>query len=196
MHNLLAGETAAATPAARPGHVPTSKRLPALGFVQGLLYRLAFAHVGKLSMVADYYIFTQWLHGQHVVVSLWGQPSLDVQLSLAAKLYADGYDAVVIGIIAGFAAKRISRPVLNANMLYFCRRWVARGRRAHWWMPPGMRATIQGLLLHLARDPNAADLNREKLAAHGRLYGPFITAATIVLLILAVYGFYILAVIA
>jgi hypothetical protein len=122
----------------------------------------------------------------------WLEPQLSAHPSLAEKLYADGYDAFIIGIIAGFAIKRITRPVLNANMMFFCRRWVAMGRKPHWWMPPGMRYTIMAL----AMSENSVEQSKEKLAAKGRWFGPFVIASAIVILILAVYGFYIIVYIA
>src|SRR5579859_2227453 len=264
-----------------PAELPKLKRSQkVLNFIQGQLYGLFFGHLGKLSMIALYFILTQWLHGQQVVATIFGQhldvylwnvksiwdhllsrdfshggvvqwlstnqwndirhvvrpymeglmalllyqqigfdslkyekktekskpdildrflmrvplipsrykpvttaqevaiplivllvgtliaipmflwvlpffhemlhagwlePQLSAHPSLAAKLYADGYDAFIIGIVAGFAVKRITRPVLNANMLFFCRRWIAKEHKPHWWMPPGMRSTIQEL---------------------------------------------------
>jgi hypothetical protein len=122
----------------------------------------------------------------------WLEPQLSAHPSLAEKLYADGYDAFIIGIIAGFAIKRITRPVLSANMLYFCRRWVAQGRKPHWWMPPGMRSTISALYMQ----ENPVEHNQEQLALKGRWFGPFVIASAIVILILAVYGFYIIVYIA
>lgn len=122
----------------------------------------------------------------------WLESNLSTHPSLAAKLYADGYDAFLIGIIAGFAVKRITQPVLNANMLFFCRRWVAKGRKPHWWMPPGMRSTISTL----AMNEDAVEHNKEKLALKGRWFSPLIFGSAIVLLLLAVYGYYIIAYIA
>ncbi len=298
-----------------------------LNFMQGQLYGLLFGHLGKLSMIALYFILTQWLHGQHVVTVLFGQ-HLDVQLwnvkyrwdhllstdlshgglvhwlsstqwntirhvvrpfmeglmalvlyqqivfdslkyeektqaappstldrflmripllpsrykqvttaqevalpfivlllgtviaipmflwvlpffhdtlhagwlepyvgthpSLAAKLYADTYDAFLIGVVAGFAVKRITRPVLNANMMFFCRRWIAKQRKPHWWMPPGMRSTIRVL----DGREDAVEHNKEKLALKGRWFAPCISGSALVLLLLAVYGYYIIAYIA
>jgi hypothetical protein len=43
-------------------------------FTQGQLYGLFFGHIGKLSMIALYFILTQWLQGQHVVTTIFGQP--------------------------------------------------------------------------------------------------------------------------
>jgi len=122
----------------------------------------------------------------------WLESQLSPHPSLAAKLYADSYDAFIIGVIAGFAVKRITRPVLNANMMFFCRRWIAKGRKPHRWMPPGMRSTIRELDMH----EDSVEHNKEMLALKGRWFGPFITGAAIVTLILAVYGFYIIEYIA
>jgi hypothetical protein len=315
---------------AMEAHAERSKlkrRYQLLNFTQGQLYGLFFGHLGKLSMIALYFILTQWLHGQHVVATIFGQ-HLDVQLwnvkyawdhmlsrdlshgglvqwlsdkywndirhvvrpymeglmalllyqqigfdslkyerktqesepdavdrflmrlpliptrykritmdeqvaipfiviilgtliaipmflwvlpffhdtlhagwlepqlsahpTLAAKLYTNGYDAFIIGVIAGFAVKRITRPVLNANMLFFCRHWIAKGRKPHWWMPPGMRYTIR--VLDMRED--AVEHNKEKLALESRWFGPFIMGSAIVILILAAYGYYIIVYIA
>ena len=122
----------------------------------------------------------------------WLEPHLSAHPSLAEKLYADGYDAFIIGIIAGFAVKRITRPVLNANMLFFCRRWIAKERKPYWWMPPGMRHTIRTLDMR----EDAVEHNKEKLALKGRWFGPFVIGSALVILLLAVYGFYIIEYIA
>jgi hypothetical protein len=122
----------------------------------------------------------------------WLESHLSAHPSLAAKLYADGYDAFLIGIIAGFAVKRITRPVLNANMMFFCRRWIAKERKPHWWMPPGMRYTIRALDMR----EDSVEHNKEKLALKGRWFGPFVIGSAIVILILAAYGYYIIAYIA
>jgi len=122
----------------------------------------------------------------------WLEPHLSAHPSLAEKLYADGYDAFIIGIIAGFAVKRITRPVLNANMMFFCRRWIAKGRKLRWWMPPGMRDTIRALDMR----EDSVEHNKEQLALRGRWFGPLVIGSTIVILILAVYGFYIIEYIA
>ncbi len=122
----------------------------------------------------------------------WLTPSLSAHPTLAEKLYADGIDAFLIGIIAGFAVKRITRPVLNANMLFFCRRWIAKGRKPHWWMPQGMRDAIW----ELDRHEDAIEHNKEQLALKGRWFGPLVMGAAIGTLLLAVYGYYILLYIA
>lgn len=122
----------------------------------------------------------------------WLEPQLSAHPSLAAKLYADGYDAFIIGIIAGFAVKRITRPVLNANMMFFCRRWIAKERKPHWWMPPGMRYTIREFDMR----EDAVEHNKEKLALKGRWFGPIVISSAVTLLILAIYGFYIIQYIA
>jgi hypothetical protein len=122
----------------------------------------------------------------------WLESHLSTHPSLAEKLYANGYDAFIIGIIAGFAVKRITRPVLNANMMFFCRLWVAKGRKPHWWMPPGMRYTISALDM----SEDSVEYNKEKLALKGRWFGPFVIGSAIVILILAAYGYYIIVYIA
>ena len=304
-----------------------TRRYKLLNFTQGQLYGLLFGHIGKLSMIALYFILTQWLSGQHVVTTImsqhldvhlwnvkytwdhllsrdlsqgggvewmsitqwddvrhvvrpfieglmalllyqqigfdslkyekkteesgpdtldrfllrvplipsrykqvttaqevalpfivllvgtliaipmflwvlpffhdtlhanWLESNLSTHPSLAAKLYADGYDAFLIGIIAGFVVKRITQPVLNANMLFFCRRWVAKGRKPHWWMPPGMRSTISALTM----SEDAVEDNKEKLALKGRWFSPLVFGSAIVILLLAAYGYYIIVYIA
>ena len=43
-----------------------------INFTQSQLPWLVFGHIGKLSMIALYFILTQWLSGQHVVtITLW-----------------------------------------------------------------------------------------------------------------------------
>ena len=122
----------------------------------------------------------------------WLEPQLSAHPSLAAKLFADGYDAFIMGIIAGFAVKRITRPVLNANMMFFCRRWIAKERKPHWWMPQGMRSTIRALDMR----EDSVEHNKEKLALKGRWFGPFAIGSALVLLLLAAYGYYIIVYIA
>ena len=122
----------------------------------------------------------------------WLEPHLSAHPSLAAKLYENTYDAFLIGIIAGFAVKRITQPVLNANMMFFCRRWVAKGRKPRWWMSPGMRSTISALDM----SENSVEYNKAKIALKGRWFSPLIFGAAIVILILAAYGYYIIVYIA
>ncbi len=122
----------------------------------------------------------------------WLEPQLSSHPSLAAKLYADSYDAFIIGIVAGFAVKRITRPVLNSNMVFFCRRWVAKERKPHWWMPQGMRNTIRAFDMH----EDSVEHNKEELALRGRWFGLFAIGSAVMILILAVYGYYIIAYIA
>lgn len=50
-----------------------------LNFTQSQLYGLCFGHIGKLSMIALYFILTQWLHGQDIVTTFFGQ-HLDLHL--------------------------------------------------------------------------------------------------------------------
>jgi hypothetical protein len=118
----------------------------------------------------------------------WLAPHVRAYPSLAAKLHAQALDAFIIGVIAGFAVKRITRPVMNDNMLFFCRFWVALGWKPHWWMPPGMRHTIA----ELDKRADSAAYNREQLALQGRWFGLLVTSATLVLLVFAAYGYYII----
>jgi hypothetical protein len=285
-------------------------------FFQGQVYGLAFGHLGKLSMIAVYFILTQWLRGQHLVlgnldVTLWNvkyvwdnllshdishggflkvmtvsewtyvrhvvrpfmeglfaillymqiradpdkyyrkikpnPPLIDRVLrriplipsrykkvgvaqeialpfivlivgtivsipfflwilpfihdklhllkpyaashpSLLDKLYLSNSDAFIIGIVAGILIKRITKPVLVANMMWYCRRWVAKKRGTHWWMPEGMRYTVQALY----EIDNPQERNREEMAAQEKWFGPAVAAVTALTFVLAIYGFYII----
>src|SRR5579884_1271053 len=48
------------------------RRYKLLNFTQGQIYGLFFGHIGKLSMVALYFILTQWLSGQQIVTTIFG----------------------------------------------------------------------------------------------------------------------------
>ncbi len=58
------------TPAEQP-QLKRSRKI--LNFIQSQLYGLFFGHLGKLSMIALYFILTQWLQGQHIVTTIFGQ---------------------------------------------------------------------------------------------------------------------------
>jgi len=146
--------------------------------------------VGTLIAIPMFLWVLPFFHG--TLHAGWLELQLGKHPSLAAKLYADSYDAFILGIIAGFAVKRIIRPVLNANMMFFCRRWVAKQRKPHWWMSPGMRWTIR----ELDRHEDSVEHNKEQLALKGRWFGPFVIGSAILILLLAVYGFYIIEYIA
>ncbi len=118
----------------------------------------------------------------------WIAPHVRAYPWLAAKLNSQELDAFIIGVIAGFAVKRITRPVLNDNMLFFCRFWVARGWKPHVWMPPGMRHTIE----ELDRRDDSIEYNRAQIALQGRWFGLLVTSTTLVLLVFAAYGYYII----
>ena len=47
------------------------RRYKLLNFTQSQLYGLCFGHIGKLSMIALYFILTQWLQGQHIVTTIF-----------------------------------------------------------------------------------------------------------------------------
>ena len=52
---------------------PQPRRMYKLvNFIQGQLYGLGFGHLGKLSMIALYFILTQWLQGQHIATTIFG----------------------------------------------------------------------------------------------------------------------------
>src|ERR671932_1701163 len=127
-----------------------------------------------------------------ILHSGWIASHVAVYPALAARLYAKETDAFVIGVIAGFAVKRITRPVMNDNMLFFCRFWIAMGWKPHWWMPPGMRHTVE----ELDRRDDSVEYNRAQLALQGRWFGLLVTSATLVLLVFAAYGYYIIKYIA
>ena len=142
--------------------------------------------VGTLIAIPMFLWVLPFLHD--TLHASWLESHLSAHPSLAAKLYADGYDAFIIGIIAGFAVKRITRPILNANMMFFCRRWIAKGRKPRWWMPLGMRDTIRELDMR----EDSVEHNQEQLALKGRWFGPFVLGSVIALFLLAAYGFYII----
>ena len=115
-------------------------------------------------------------HGSFAQVTLQHHPAL------WQKIYADSYDAVIVGIIAGFAVRRVSRQALCTNMVYFCRLWRRVGLGPSLLMPPGMRHQVQTL----KSEPRDADSQA----------GGYLTAAIIFIAILtaglAAYGYYIL----
>jgi hypothetical protein len=122
----------------------------------------------------------------------WIAAHINAYPALATRLYAKETDAFVIGVIAGFAVKRITRPVMNDNMLFFCRFWIAMGWKPHVWMPPGMRHTIE----ELDRRDDSVEYNRAQIALQGRWFGLSVTGATILILAFAAYGYYIIEYIA
>jgi hypothetical protein len=122
----------------------------------------------------------------------WLQVQLGRHPGIAQKLYADGYDAVILGLIAGLIVHLtgVAKPVMAANMAYFCRRWIGKDRSSHWWMPKGMRAGIA----YLHAQP--AELVTERAAASERWFGFVVTGLFLLFLALVGYGVYILVVIA
>jgi hypothetical protein len=253
--------------------------------IQGLVYGIAFGHLGKFAMVAIYFILTQWLHGQYIgswhawnVKYVWdhlltanvpqgglhawlspaqwttarhtirsfgeglygallyqqiladpvrflkryaspwlilatpflvavtgtivglpmyfiGLPLLhhfthssltEVALQnhpdLLHKIYADSYDAVIVGIIAGFVVRRVSRRALCTNMAYFCRLWRRAGLGSSLLMPAGMRHEIRAL----KNEPQERDGHLGGYLAAAIIFVALVTAT------LAGYGFYIL----
>lgn len=122
----------------------------------------------------------------------WLEPSLSKHPSWAQKIYNDSYTALILGILSGFLLKRIISPVLNANMMFVCRRWVARGRRPHFWMPMGMRYMIRSLRMH----DDAIERNRQEIAVQGKHFALALMFITILLFAASGYGVYILQYIA
>jgi hypothetical protein len=115
-------------------------------------------------------------HGSFAQVTLQSHPAL------WQKIYADSYDAVIVGIIAGFAVRRVSRKALCTNMVYFCRLWRRIGLGPSLLMPAGMRHQVRAL----RAEPHDAD-------SHA---GGYLTAAIVFMSLLtaglAGYGYYIL----
>lgn len=257
--------------------------------LQGIVYGIAFGHIGKFAMVAVYFILTQWLHGQHigswhawnvkfvwdhllsanpaqgglhawlsqsqwttarhtirpfgeglygallykqiladpvghlerpaspwliiatpVLVAITGaivalpmffiglpilhhfthssltQVALQKHPDLVHKIYADSYDAVIVGILAGLAVGRVVRPALETNMAYFCRIWRRAGLGPSLLMPAGMRHQVQAF----QSEPQHMDSHAGGYLA-AAIIGMSLLTAT-----LAGYGFYILATVA
>jgi hypothetical protein len=72
--------------------------------------------------------------------------------------------------------------------MWYCRRWVAKKRGTHWWMPEGMRYTVQALY----QIDNPQERNREEIAAQEKWFGAAVAAVTALTFVLAIYGFYII----
>lgn len=257
--------------------------------IQGIVYGIAFGHIGKFAMVAVYFILTQWLHGQYIgtwhawnvkyvwdhllsanvpqgglhawlsqtqwnnarhtirpfgeglygalfyqqlladpvkylkqyasawlivatplLVAITGavvalpmffiglpiihhfthgtltQIALQNHPDLLHKIYADSYDDVIVGILAGFAIRRVARRALCTNMAYFCRIWRRAGLGPSLLMPAGMRHQVQAFK-HEPQEMDE-DLGHRLVAA--------IVGTSLLTAALAAYGFYILAAVA
>ena len=115
-------------------------------------------------------------HGNFAEVALQKHPAL------WQKIYADSYDAVIIGLIAGFAVHRVARKALRTNMANFCRLWRRVGFGPSLMMPQGMRHEVA----RLREEPHALDSQA----------GGYLTAAIVFMALLtatlAGYGYYIL----
>jgi hypothetical protein len=118
----------------------------------------------------------QFTHSTFLELSLQNHPAL------WQKIYADSYDAVIVGIIAGFAVRRVSRKALCTNMFYFCRLWRRVGLGASLLMPPGMRHQVRAL----KAQPLDADSHARDYLAAAVIFMALLTAT------LAGYGYYIL----
>lgn len=109
------------------------------------------------------------------------EPTLNQHASLAAKIYNDSYTALILGLLSGFLLKRITKPVMNANMWYMCRLWAHRGGHPHAWMPSGMRYTVICL-------NNKTDV----VANKGKAFAWAMVISTVLLFASSAYGVYIL----
>jgi hypothetical protein len=257
--------------------------------VQGVVYGIAFGHIGKFAMVAVYFILTQWLRGQYigswhawnvkfvwdhllsanvpqgglhawlsqtqwnnvrhtirpfgeglygallyqqlladpvahlkryaspwlivstpVLVAITGavvalpmffiglpllhhfthgtlaQVALQSHPALWQKIYADSYDDVIVGVLAGFAVRRVARDALCTNMAYFCRIWRRIGLSASLLMPAGMRQKVRAF----KNEPRDTSSLEGGVVAFAIIFISLLTAT------LAGYGFYILATVA
>lgn len=114
------------------------------------------------------------------------EPTLSAHPNLAQKIWQDSYVALILGVLSGFLLKRITKPVMNANMMYVCRLWTCRGGKPHAVMPPGMRYCVKSLSEH----PD--DIAPSK----GKAFAWAMALSTIILFALSAYGVYILSAIA
>jgi hypothetical protein len=277
-----------------PRSAPPSSRIAAAAAwvgnkIQGIVYGIAFGHLGKFAMVAIYFILTQWLRGQYIgswhawnvkfvwdhlltanvpqgglhawlsqaqwttarhtirsfgeglygallyqqlladpvkhlkeyasawlilstpfLVAITGtvvavpmffiglpilhhfthssltQVALQNHPDLLHKIYADYYDAVIVGILAGFAVRRVSRRALCTNMVYFCRLWRRAGLGPSLLMPAGMRHQVRAFKY----EPQQMESHVGGYLAAAIIFVSLVTAT------LAGYGFYILATVA
>lgn len=176
LYGALLYQQLLADPVAHLKHYASAWRIvstPLLVAVTGALVALPLFFIGLP-------ILHHFTHSDFLQVKLQSHPDL------LHKVYADSYDAVIVGILAGFAVKRVSRPALCTNMVYFCRLWRRAGLGASLLMPAGMRHQIRAF----KREPQQMD---------SRLGGRLVTAIVVMAIVtiaLAVYGVYILAAIA
>jgi len=115
-------------------------------------------------------------HGAFAQVTLQNHPAL------WQKIYADSYDDVIVGIIAGFAVRRVSRKALCTNMVYFCRLWRRIGLGASLLMPAGMRHQVRAF----KSEPRDTDSHVGRYLTAAIVFMSLLTAG------LAGYGYYIL----
>ncbi len=126
----------------------------------------------------------------HFGHATWLSPHLPVHPSFAARLYAENYGAVLVGVFAGLTrlVRYVTNPVLHSNTAYFARRRVARGRQGAWWHPPAYRLFVDDL----ARNADAQERAQAALDARSNLAKAFLVSGWIGIFGLAVYGYYVL----
>jgi hypothetical protein len=148
--------------------------------------------VASIPGVAVGYGIVQLVH--HVAHAHWLSAPLHAHPSLAAKFYADNYDAVLVGIFAGLTGlvSYVVNPVLHSNTVYFARRRVAKGKKGAWWHPPAYRL----LLDDLARYEGAQQRAQAALDARSNVATVFLVGGWIVIFGLAAYGYYVIQYIA
>ncbi len=124
----------------------------------------------------------------------WLVPTLAAHPSLAAKFYADDYDAVLVGIFAGLTrlVSYVTNPVLQSNTVYFARRRVAKGKNGAWWHPPAYRLFVDDM----ARFADAQERAQAALAARSRVATTFLIGSWVLVFGLAAFGYYVIRYIA
>lgn len=127
----------------------------------------------------------------HAAHATWLSPHLSSHPSFAAKFYADDYDAVIVGVLAGLSplVKMVTNPVLYSNVVYFGQRRAEAGRKCHFWHPPAYRRYVRYLRDH----PDAlAAAGDEVQAGHRAL----LVGGWLAIMALAGFGYYVIQYIA
>ena len=148
--------------------------------------------VAAMPGVALGYAIVHVLH--HYAHATWLAAMLGAHPSLAAKFYADNYDAVLVGIFAGLTrfVSYVTNPVLDSNTVYFARRRVAKGKKGAWWHPPAYRLFLDDM----ARYADAQERAQAALAARSSVATAFLIGSWILIFGLAAYGYYVIRYIA
>jgi hypothetical protein len=148
--------------------------------------------VAAIPGVAIGYAVVQLLH--HFAHAPWLSSQLHGHPSFAAKFYADNYDAVIVGILAGLTGlvRYVTNPVLYANTLYFARRRAAKGKAGAWWHPPAYRLLADDL----ARYEGGQKSARAALDARSNAATAILVGGWVAIFALAAYGYYVIRYIA